>query len=68
MGKNARRFVAKAEAGNGWRIWNNKRQIWWGQRYIDYPEELLAELNGEKRPERLAELIKSKAGCELKGK
>jgi len=50
------RYVAKAEAGQGWRIWDNKGRRWWGQAYQNYPEQLLAELNGPKRSERLTEL------------
>ena len=58
MGKPKRRFVAKAEAGRGWRIWDNKIRKWWGERYLHFPERLLAELNGDKRPERITELIR----------
>jgi len=58
MGKPTRRFVAKAEAGKGWRIWNNKLKRWWGEHYQEFPEQLLAELNGSKRPDQLTELIK----------
>jgi hypothetical protein len=58
MGKVETRFVAKSEAGQGWRIWNRKSKRWWGQALAQYPEQLLAELNGEKRPERLVELTR----------
>ena len=58
MGKDKRRYVAKAQAGKGWRIWNIKMQRWWGEYYPDFPEKLLAELNAEKRPETLIQLIK----------
>jgi hypothetical protein len=58
MGKSKRRFVAKAEAGSGWRIWDNKQKKWWGECYLQHPENLLAELNGDKRPDELTELIK----------
>ena len=58
MGKEKRRFVGKSEAEQGWRIWDNKIRRWWGERYLQYPEQLLAELNGEKRPERLTELVR----------
>ena len=58
MGKPKRRFVGKSESGKGWRIWDTKIRRWWGEPYLAYPEQLLAELNGEKHPERLAELIK----------
>lgn len=50
------RFVGKAEAGKGWRIWDNLAKKWWGEAYLSYPDALLAELNGPKRPERLTEL------------
>ena len=59
MGKVKRRFVGKSEPGQGWRIWDNKIRRWWGEHYSQYPEYLLAELNGEKRPERLTELIRN---------
>jgi hypothetical protein len=52
------RFVAKAEAGKGWRIWDNQQRRWWGQVYQNHPVQLIAELNGQKRPERLTELAK----------
>jgi hypothetical protein len=61
MGKPIRWYVAKAEAGLGWRIWNKRLQRWWGERYVAYPQELVDELNAGKRPERLAELIKESA-------
>jgi hypothetical protein len=61
MGKPKRRFVAKAEAGEGWRIWDNRIRRWWGQRYLNYPEALLTELNGDKRPEHLTDLAKKTA-------
>lgn len=50
--------MARAEAGRGWRVWDRKLQRFWGERYRDFPERLLAELNGGKRPERLSELIR----------
>lgn len=53
MGKVETRFVAKSEAGQGWRVWDRKAQKWWGQSFPSYPELLLAELNGEKRSEKL---------------
>jgi hypothetical protein len=33
MGKPKHRFVAKAEAKKGWRIWDIKQKKWWGQTY-----------------------------------
>jgi len=56
MGKPSRRFVAKAEEGRGWRIWDRTAKKWWGEHYRHYPEALLAELNGEKRPDQLTQL------------
>jgi hypothetical protein len=44
-----RQYVAKATADLGWRIWNTKTKRWWGEYFKRYPDELLAELNGEKR-------------------
>ena len=58
MGKPNIRYVAKAEAGHGWRIWDRKARKWWGEPYARYPEQLLTELNGEKRPEQLTDLIR----------
>jgi len=31
---------------------------WWGQTFQSRPDELLAELNGAKRPARLVELVR----------
>ncbi len=61
MGKPKNRFVAKAEASKGWRIWDNKQKKWWGERYQSFPEHLLAELNGGKHPDRITELIRQTA-------
>ena len=58
MGKPHHRFAAKAEAGKGWRIWDSRMRKWWGEHYQQHPEQLLAELNGDKRPDRLNELIR----------
>ncbi len=58
MGKPKRRFVAKAEARKGWRIWDNKQKKWWGERYQNFPEDLLKELNGEKRSEQVNALLR----------
>ena len=58
MGKPRRRFIAKAESEKGWRIWDNLQKKWWGERYVNFPEELLTELNGHKRPDELKELIR----------
>ena len=61
MGKPKKRFVAKAEAEKGWQIWDNKQKKWWGERYVNFPEKLLKELNAGKDPQRLTELIKQAA-------
>lgn len=57
MGKPRRKYVAKGVLG-GWRIWNSQLKRWWGQLYERQPDELVAELNGEKSPERLVQLIR----------
>lgn len=58
------KYVARAEKGEGWRIWNRKTKRAWGNFFENYPEELLEELNGEKRPEKLVELCKKSYGKE----
>jgi hypothetical protein len=58
MGKPNARYVARAEAGRGWRVWDRKISRWWGNPFADYPEALLAELNGPKRPARIVELTR----------
>ena len=55
MGKPRRRYVAQGVSG-GWRIWNNKMKKFWGDIYEIQPDELIIELNGQKRPEKLTEL------------
>jgi hypothetical protein len=52
------RYVCKAVAGKGWRIWNRKMNKWWGNHFKQFPAELLAELNGPKRPAEIARLSK----------
>ena len=59
MAKTTRRFVAKAEAGKGWGIWNKKAKKWWGERYRDRPDKLIDELNGEKRPDVITQLSRT---------
>ena len=58
MGKRKRRYVGRAIATMGWRIWDNKRHRFWGEVYYPYPQTLLDELNGEKRLQLLAHLGK----------
>ncbi len=57
MGKPRKKYVAKGVPG-GWRIWSTISQTWWGQFYEKQPDDLVAELNGPKRPEMLIELQK----------
>jgi hypothetical protein len=54
-----KRFVAQAEAGHGWRIWDKQQKRWWGPVLPRQPEAVLTELNGPKRPEKLVELMRS---------
>lgn len=60
MGKPNVKYVAKAVKGQGWRVWDRKMKKWWGNSFSFYPEELLAELNGPKRPNKLVELCRKK--------
>ena len=53
------KYVARAEAGVGWRIWNRRTRRPWGNYFADYPEALLRELNGPARPAELTRLAKS---------
>lgn len=57
MGKPSRKYVAKGVPG-GWRIWNNRAKQWWGQIYEKQPDELINELNREKRPEIIVQLTR----------
>jgi hypothetical protein len=59
VGVPSHRYVAKAVPGMGWRVWNRKFSRWWGNFFIAYPEALLAELNGPKRPDRITTLSRS---------
>jgi hypothetical protein len=54
------KFVARATEGKGWRIFNRKTQRWWGNYFPYYPEELVKELNGQKRPDKIVELSRIK--------
>lgn len=40
------RYVARAEAGAGWHVWDRKLKRWWGNFFTQYPSEVIAELNG----------------------
>ena len=57
------RYVARAEADNGWRIFNRRTKRPWGNYFKNYPETLLTELNGPKRPEKITELSKVSYSC-----
>jgi hypothetical protein len=54
---NRRRYVARGVPG-GYRIWDNKNRRWWGDHYEFCPDDLLAELNGAKRYQRITALLK----------
>lgn len=58
MGNSAHKYVAKAEAGIGWRIWDRRTNRWWGNFFGEYPETVLQELNGLARQEVLVRLCK----------
>lgn len=52
------RYVARAKAGKGWQVWNRKTKRSWGNFFKSYPEDLLVELNGLKRPNKIVELTR----------
>ncbi|MEU8132119.1 hypothetical protein [Streptodolium elevatio] len=52
-----RRYVARGVPG-GYRIWDNKRQRWWGELYELCPDDLLVELNGAANYARVTALLK----------
>lgn len=54
------RYVARAVTGKGWVVWNRKTSRRWGNIFASYPDEVLAELNGQARPEVLTELCRGK--------
>jgi hypothetical protein len=60
MGKPNVRFIARAEAGTGWRIWDRQQHRWWGEPQKEYPSAILTELNSEKRPDRIVELTRKR--------
>lgn len=53
------KFVARAEAGVGWRIWNRRTKRWWGNVFDAYPAAVLEELNGLARRDVLVSLCRS---------
>lgn len=60
MSTNSKKYVCKAVTGFGWRIWNRKQGRFWGNYFKEYPQQLLDELNGPKRPEEITKLSKGK--------
>lgn len=58
-----KKYVARAEAGKGWRIWNRKTKRSWGNFFKIYPEELIDELNGLRRPEKIIILTQRYQKC-----
>jgi hypothetical protein len=54
------RYVARAVPEAGWRVWGRKQKRWWGNPFSYFPKDLLTELNGSKRPEKLVALSKKK--------
>ena len=59
MSSSEHKYVAKAEAGVGWPIWNRRTKRWWGNFFSQYPDALLQELNGMGRQDVLIRLCKS---------
>ena len=55
------RYVARAVPG-GWRIFNRRTKRWWGNYFREYPEDVLAELNGQRRPDVLTQLCRKSYG------
>ena len=49
---------ALADAGKGWRVLDRMHKGWWGEIYKVYPDRLLIELNGPKRPDAIVKLVK----------
>jgi hypothetical protein len=49
--------VARGVPG-GYRIWDNKRRRWWGDRYELCPDDLLDELNGGADHQKIITLLK----------
>ena len=57
MAKSSARFVAKAEKGTGWRIWDKMQHQFWGPVFPQQPTSVIAELNGAKRGPELEKLV-----------
>jgi hypothetical protein len=54
---NRKLYVARGVPG-GYRVWDNKRQRWWGDLYQLCPDDLLDELNGEADYQKITVLLK----------
>jgi hypothetical protein len=55
------KYVCRAVSNKGWRIWkrnHGRGGDWWGNFFKEFPSELIDELNGEHRPEKIVELTK----------
>ena len=52
------RYACRGVPG-GWRIWDGKARRFWGELYELQPDELVAELNGGKRPDVIAALTRA---------
>ncbi len=62
------RYVARAEAGVGWRVWDRKLERWWGNFFADHPAEILQELNGQARPEAFTALARPSESREARAR
>ncbi|MFS8498209.1 MAG: hypothetical protein FWJ70_08195 [Micromonosporaceae bacterium] len=49
-----RRYAVRGVPGGYYQIWDNRARRWWGDHYEVQPDEL----NGERRPERIAALLR----------
>lgn len=49
-------YQVRAVTG-GFRIWDTRRRVWWGDRYTVPPEQLASELNGNRNPDRITLLL-----------
>ncbi len=58
MAKRGRRFISQAETGGVWRVLDKKSKQQWGPDFKTRPDARVDELNGDKRPERLTELMR----------
>jgi hypothetical protein len=51
------RYVLRGVPG-GWRIWDNRAKRFWGELYEVCPDELVTELNGDKRHAKVTDLTR----------